>query len=65
MKASRSTLLRDVIAGGESLGTSYQSPYEYGTNLSRRQHDGTQLFRNLRFDEGCQCLKYTSKPYEP
>jgi hypothetical protein len=65
VKASRSTLLRDVIAGGESLGTSYQSPWQYGTKIGPGQHDGTQLFRNLRYDEPCKCMKYTSKPYEP
>ncbi|MCU1588644.1 MAG: hypothetical protein JWN31_2137, partial [Frankiales bacterium] len=65
VKASRTTRLRDVIAGGESLGTTYQSPWEYGTRLGPGQHDGTLLFRNLRYDEGCKCLKYTSKPYAP
>lgn len=65
VKASRSTLLADVIAGGESLGTSYRSPYSYGNRLGSGQHDGVALFRNLRFDEPCECLKYTSKPYEP
>lgn len=65
VKASRSTVLPDVIAGGEALGTSYHSPFSYGTRLARGQHDGVQLFRNLQFDEACTCLKYTSKPYEP
>ena len=65
VKASRSTLLPDVIAGGESLGTAYQSPWTYGTRLGPGQHDGTLLFRNLRYDQPCKCLKYTSKPYEP
>ena len=62
---ARSTLLPDMIAGGEALGTSYRSPYSYGNRLAPGQHDGAALFRNLQFDSGCNCLKYTSKPYEP
>lgn len=65
IKASKSTLLPDMIAGGEALGTSYRSPFNYGNRLGRGRHDGVALFRNLRFDEACSCIKYTSKPYEP
>ena len=65
VKKARSTLLPDMIAGGEALGTSYRSPYSYGNRLGPGQHDGTALFRNLQWDNGCSCLKYTSKPYEP
>ncbi len=65
IKNSRSTLLPDMIAGGESLGTSYRSPNTYGTKIAPGLRDGAQLFRNLQFDEGCMCLKYTSQAYEP
>jgi hypothetical protein len=65
IKKARSTLLPDMIAGGEALGTSYRSPYSYGNKIGPGQHDGTALFRNLQWDTGCNCLKYTSKPYEP
>ncbi len=65
VERSRSTVLADVIAGGEALGTSYRSPMTFGTKLGPGLHDGTQLFRNLKFDDACTCLKYTSKPYEP
>ena len=61
----RSSALPDVIAAGESLGTSFRSVYTFGTKLSRGQHDGASLFRTSRFDEGCSCMKYTSKPFEP
>jgi hypothetical protein len=64
-KRARCTILPDLIAGGEALGTSYRSPYSYGNRIARGQHDGTAMFRNLQFDEGCSCLKYTSGPYEP
>jgi hypothetical protein len=64
-KHSRGTTLAEVIAGGESLGTSYRSPYAFGTRLGPGRHDGLTFFRNSRFDDGCACMKYTSKPYEP
>ncbi|MDX6199688.1 MAG: hypothetical protein QOJ79_2839 [Actinomycetota bacterium] len=62
---SRSFVLADVIAGGESLGTSFRSPYAFGTRLGPGRHDGLTFFRNSRFDDACACMKYTSKPYEP
>ncbi|HVE63235.1 MAG TPA: hypothetical protein VNB94_05490 [Mycobacteriales bacterium] len=65
IKNSRSTLLADMIAGGESLGTSYRSPNTYGTKIGPGLRDGSRLFRNLQFDEECECLRYTSKAYEP
>jgi hypothetical protein len=62
---ARSAALPDVIAAGESLGTSYRSPYTYGTRLGPGQHDGVSLFRSARYDEACSCMRYTSKPFEP
>ncbi len=64
-RAAGATSLGQLIAAGESLGTSYLSPYVYGTRLGRGQHDGVALFRNSRFDDACKCMKYSSKPYEP
>ncbi|TAL21461.1 MAG: hypothetical protein EPN99_07575 [Frankiales bacterium] len=64
-KAAGATSLGQLIAAGESLGTSYVSPYVYGTRLGKGQHDGVALFRNSRFDDACSCMKYSSKPYEP
>jgi hypothetical protein len=62
---SRGFTLSDVIAGGESLGTSYRSTTSFGTRLGAGHHDGLTFFRNSMFDDGCSCMKYTSKPYEP
>ncbi|HVM54790.1 MAG TPA: hypothetical protein VM262_16505, partial [Acidimicrobiales bacterium] len=59
------TTLDNMIAAGESLGTSYRSPYNYGNRLGPGQHDGVALFRSLEWDEGCSCVKYTSTPFEP
>jgi hypothetical protein len=64
-RAQSGTTLPQLIAAGESLGTSYRSPYTYGTRLGKGQHDGVALFRNARFDDACACMKYSSKPYEP
>lgn len=64
-RAAGATSLAQLIAAGESLGTSYRSPFTYGTRLAKGQHDGTALFRNSRFDDACACMKYSSKPYEP
>ena len=63
-KAGGTTLDR-VIPGAYALGTSYRSPFTYGTRIRPGQPDGVYLFRNLQFDSGCGCVKYTSKPYEP
>jgi hypothetical protein len=64
-RAPNGTTLPSMIAAAESLGTSYRSPRSFGNRISPRQHDGAALFRALRWDEGCQCNKYTSKPFEP
>ena len=62
---AQATALPRLIAGGEALGTSYRSPFSYGNRLGPGQHDGVALFRELAFNESCQCNKYTSKPFEP
>lgn len=64
-RAAGATSLGQLIAAGESLGTSYRSPYTYGSRLAQGQHDGVALFRNARFDDGCACMKYSSAPFEP
>ena len=65
LERTAGTTLSQLIEATESLGTSFRSPYLYGTRLSPRQHDGAALFRNSRFDDDCKCMKYSSKPYEP
>ncbi len=64
-KATAGTTLPGMIAAGESLGTSYRSPFSFGNRIGRGQHDGVALFRALKFDEGCTCIRYTSTPFEP
>ena len=64
-QATAGTTLPYMIQAAESLGTNYRSPTTYGTRLSPTLHDGARLFRELRYDESCSCIKYTSKPFEP
>ena len=64
-RATAGTTLPSMIAAGESLGTSYRSPFNYGNRIGRGQHDGVSLFRSLKFDQACSCIKYTSKPFVP
>jgi hypothetical protein len=64
-RATAGTTLPQLIAAAESIGTSYRSPFLYGTRITRASHDGVYLFRNARYDEGCSCMQYTSKPYVP
>jgi hypothetical protein len=63
-RATNGTTLPQVIAAAESLGTSYRSPYTYGTRLGPGRHDGVSFFRNARYDQGCSCMKYTSNILE-
>jgi hypothetical protein len=65
LKRTQGTTLPYMVAAGESLGTSYRSPFSYGNRLSQGQHDGAALFRNSAFDDACACMKYSSKPFEP
>ena len=64
-RAGDDTTLSSMIAAGESLGTSYRSPYSYGNRLGPGQHDGVALFRALAWDDECECVEYTSEPFEP
>ena len=64
-RATNGTTLPRLIAAGESLGTAYRSPMSFGNLITARQHDGDALFRALRFDPSCSCVRYTSKPFQP
>jgi hypothetical protein len=65
LKRARGTTLPDVIAAAHSLGTSFRSPWAYGTRIGPQQRDGVYLFRSARFDDGCECMQYTGRPHEP
>jgi hypothetical protein len=63
-RASQPTL-QGAIAAAESLGTSFQSPFTYGTRLGRGRHDGAELARTAMYDDTCSCMRFTSRPYAP
>lgn len=57
--------LRGALQAAAGLGTAHRSPLVYGTRLGPDRRDGGELARNARFDDGCACMRYTSKPYAP
>jgi hypothetical protein len=57
--------LTGVIRAAEGLGNSFASPSTYGTRLGPGRHDGVEPVRAARFDDDCDCMKYTTKPYVP
>jgi len=46
-------------AGAESLGTSFDSPYVFGTRFSPGHTDGPRQARLMRFDSGAEAFRYT------
>jgi hypothetical protein len=64
-RATTGTTLPRMIAAAESLGTTYRSPHSFGDRMGPTLHDSAAKFRTLRFDEGCSCIRYTSRPFEP
>jgi hypothetical protein len=65
LKRARTPTLRGAIAAAEGLGTSFRSPVVYGTRLGPGRHDGGELARAAKFDDGCSCMRFTSAPYAP
>ena len=57
--------LRGALDAAAGLGTSYRSPLVYGTRLGPDRRDGGELARNARYDDGCACMRFTTKPYAP
>jgi hypothetical protein len=52
-------------AAADQLGSSFVSPYMWKTTFKPGDHHGATLLRNLAFDQGCDCWKYTSAAYLP
>lgn len=65
LKKAPQPTLQGALQAAAALGTSYRSPLVYGTRLGPGQRDGAHLARNARFDSGCSCMRYTTKPYAP
>lgn len=58
---TRSAFLQAV----DGTGTAFAASFVYGTRLQPGRRDGAELFRTSRFDDGCSCMRYTSKPFAP
>jgi hypothetical protein len=52
-----------ALAAINASGSSYQPLGTFGINITGGQHDGVQLVRNTAFNAGCNCYRYTSRPY--
>lgn len=57
--------LAAVMQAADRLGGSFRSPLTYGTYLGPGRHDGVALFRLSKFDDSCDCMRYTSAPFKP
>ena len=42
----------------ESLGTSYESAWTFGTRFGPGRHDGATAGRVLVYEDGCECFRY-------
>lgn len=49
-----------IVAGAESLGTSFPSANTLLTRFGPGRHEGIAAIRFLRWFVGCQCFRYTS-----
>lgn len=53
----------DFAADVAHLGSSYESPLGFGpTRLGPGRFDGIAVIRDLAYDRGCTCFRYTSSP---
>jgi hypothetical protein len=53
----------NFMDGVHRLGRSYLDPIVYGTFYAPTRHDGIAAVRNARFNEDCDCFKYTTGAY--
>jgi len=53
------------IASATRLGTSFGAAWNYATRLAPDQRDGSNAVRDSQFDDGCDCMRFTSPPYTP
>ena len=54
-----------ALAAINSIGTRFLPSVTFGVDLSASRHDGAYLVRNMAFQDGCGCFRYTSRPYNP
>lgn len=54
------TTTAGIRAGVESLGSTYESAWTFGTSFSPARRDAASIGRVVSYDDGCQCYRYTS-----
>jgi hypothetical protein len=54
-----------ALAAINRIGTGYASSVTFGLNITADRHDGAYLVRNMAFQDGCKCFRYTSPAYNP
>lgn len=51
------------LGAADRIGTTFAPSLTYGARLGPGRRDGVEMFRTSRYDEGCSCMRYTSKPF--
>lgn len=51
-----------LLAGAESLGTSFRSPWTFATVFGPGRYDGAAVVRPLAFVDECACFRYSGEP---
>ena len=54
-----------VLAALNAVGTRHTSLLTFGVNITSEKHDAAYLVRNMAYQDGCQCYRYTSQAYNP
>ncbi|MGH2685177.1 MAG: hypothetical protein ACRDJP_06915 [Actinomycetota bacterium] len=53
----------NFMVGVNKVGGSFASINAFATNITAKQHDGVAAARNMSFQDGCECYKWTTQPY--
>jgi len=54
-----------AMAAINAMGGKFASMVTFGTTFNVNKHDGAYLVRNMQFQDGCKCFRYTSRAYNP
>jgi len=54
-----------ALAAINAVGTRHSSLMTFGVNFTPQRHDAAYLVRNMAFQDGCTCYRYTSQAYNP
>ena len=54
-----------ALAAINAVGTRHVSLMTFGVDFTPDKHDAAYLVRNMAYQDGCTCYRYTSQPYDP